>query len=463
MRLELRGITKRFGSLVANDRDRPGGRAGRDPRLLGENGAGKSTLMNVLYGLTSRTRARSCSTASRGRFAGPGDAMAAGIGMVHQHFMLVPVFTVAENVMLGHEWTPGRSGCLDRRTRPPQGRASSRERYGLAVDPDALVADLPVGVQQRVEILKALLRRRARCSILDEPTAVLTPQETDELIAVMTRAARRRHVDRVHHPQAARGQGDRRPDHGDPPRQGRRHAPTRRRPSSELAATDGRPRGPAGRGQAAGRARRARRSRSADLTVVDDRGQSRSSTTSRFAVRGGEIVAHRRRAGQRPDRADRGAARPAAAGAAARSCSTAPNWPAAVRRRHPRRRRRLRPGGPAARRPGRRLHGRREPGARPLRPRRRSRRGLSLRPGRDRARTPSSGSRSSTSGRRRPDAPAGDAVRRQPAEGRAGPGAVPAAATAGRRSQPTRGRRRRRRWSSSTSGSSPSATRAPRW
>src|SRR5207342_1124773 len=117
-------------------------------------------------------------------FAGPGDAMAAGIGMVHQHFMLIPVFTVAENVMLGHEWTTGPFRQLSQREARTRVRELS-ERYGLDVDPDALVEDLPVGVQQRTEILKALLRN-AGVLILDEPTAVLTPQEIDDLIRVMS-------------------------------------------------------------------------------------------------------------------------------------------------------------------------------------------------------------------------------------------------------------------------------------
>jgi simple sugar transport system ATP-binding protein len=150
--------------------------------LLGENGAGKSTLMNVLYGLYQPEEGEILIDDQPVRFQGPGDAMAAGIGMVHQHFMLIPVFTVAENVELGHEQTT-RFGFLDRRKARRQVAEVSR-RYGLEVPPDALVADLPVGVQQRVEIVKALMRD-AKVLILDEPTAVLTPQETDELMDVM--------------------------------------------------------------------------------------------------------------------------------------------------------------------------------------------------------------------------------------------------------------------------------------
>jgi general nucleoside transport system ATP-binding protein len=183
VRLELQRITKRFGSLIANDAIDLVVEGGEIHALLGENGAGKSTLMNVLYGLYQPDEGQILLDGTPRRFAGPGDALAAGIGMVHQHFMLVPVFTVAENVMLGHEWTAGPLGRLDRRTARARVRELS-ERYRLDVDPDALVADLPVGVQQRVEILKALLGE-AKVLILDEPTAVLTPQEIDDLIRVM--------------------------------------------------------------------------------------------------------------------------------------------------------------------------------------------------------------------------------------------------------------------------------------
>ena len=182
MKLELRGITKTFGSLVANDHIDLTVEAGEIHCLLGENGAGKSTLMNVLYGLYQADGGEILLDDSVQHFAGPGDAMRAGIGMVHQHFMLIPVFTVAENVMLGHEQTKF-GGRLDL----PAARAKVREisdRFGFDVDPDALVEDLPVGVQQRVEIIKAL-SRDARVLVFDEPTAVLTPQETDELMAIM--------------------------------------------------------------------------------------------------------------------------------------------------------------------------------------------------------------------------------------------------------------------------------------
>ncbi|GGA70453.1 ABC transporter [Pseudoclavibacter endophyticus] len=182
MKLELKGITKRFGSFTANDRIDLVVDDGEIHALLGENGAGKSTLMNVLYGLYQADEGSILLDGVEQRFAGPGDAMAAGIGMVHQHFMLVPVFTVAENVMLGHE--PTRfAGHLDLDAARRTVREIS-ERFGFNIDPDALIEHLPVGAQQRVEIIKALARD-ARVLVLDEPTAVLTPQETDELMAIM--------------------------------------------------------------------------------------------------------------------------------------------------------------------------------------------------------------------------------------------------------------------------------------
>ena len=181
MRLELHGITKAFGALIANDHIDLTVEPGEIHCLLGENGAGKSTLMNILYGLLKADSGEILLDGAAQQFAGPGDAMRAGIGMVHQHFMLVPVFTVAENIMLGREQT--RGGFLDL----PAARKRVIEisaRFGFDLDPDALVEDLPVGVQQRVEIVKAL-SRDAKVLVFDEPTAVLTPQETDELIAIM--------------------------------------------------------------------------------------------------------------------------------------------------------------------------------------------------------------------------------------------------------------------------------------
>ncbi|MDO4917771.1 MAG: ABC transporter ATP-binding protein [Rothia sp. (in: high G+C Gram-positive bacteria)] len=181
MKLELRKVTKKFGDFTANDSIDLLVEPGTVHTLLGENGAGKSTLMNVIYGLYEPTEGEILVNDQPVTFNGPADAMTAGIGMVHQHFMLVPVFTVAENIALGSEETSG--GRLNLEATRKKIRAIS-DQYGFAVDPDAVVEDLPVGVQQRVEIIKALVRD-AEVLILDEPTAVLTPSETDQLLGIM--------------------------------------------------------------------------------------------------------------------------------------------------------------------------------------------------------------------------------------------------------------------------------------
>ncbi|MGH7697735.1 MAG: ATP-binding cassette domain-containing protein, partial [Candidatus Dormibacteria bacterium] len=178
MRVELRHIVKRFGELVAVDDVDLTVEPGQIHALLGENGAGKTTLMNILYGLYRADQGEVRVDGEPVQLRSPRDALQARIGMVHQHFMLVPVFSVSENVFLGIEPVRALAGFLDRRRAAAEIRRLS-ETYGLEVDPNALVEELPVGVQQRVEIIKALVRR-AQLLILDEPTAVLTPQETDD-------------------------------------------------------------------------------------------------------------------------------------------------------------------------------------------------------------------------------------------------------------------------------------------
>ncbi|MGD9890708.1 MAG: ABC transporter ATP-binding protein [Dehalococcoidia bacterium] len=184
--LEMRGVTKRFPGVVANDHIGLRVVPGEVHALLGENGAGKSTLMNILYGLYEPDEGEILLDGTPVRFAGPRDAIAHRIGMVHQHFMLVPPLTVAENVMLGDECTHGP--LLDQEEAHRRVRDLS-DRYGLTVDPAARIVDLSVGMQQRVEIVKALYRG-ADILILDEPTAVLTPQEADDLLTVMRDLAR---------------------------------------------------------------------------------------------------------------------------------------------------------------------------------------------------------------------------------------------------------------------------------
>ena len=182
MTLELKGITKRFPGVLANEDVSLSVAPGEVVALLGENGAGKTTLMNVLYGLYRPDAGTVAIDGQDIEFQSSRDAIAAGIGMVHQHFMLVPVFSVAENVILGLE-PSGPLGIIDEDAARAIVRDIS-ERYRLQVDPDAIIEDLPVGIQQRVEIIK-VLNREARFVIFDEPTAVLTPQEVEEFFAIV--------------------------------------------------------------------------------------------------------------------------------------------------------------------------------------------------------------------------------------------------------------------------------------
>ncbi len=359
--LSLRAITKRFGSFVANDAVDLEVRPGEIHCLLGENGAGKSTLMNVLYGLYQPDGGEIVIDGVPAHFANPKQAMAAGIGMVHQHFMLVEVFTVAENVMLGRE--RGRPG--PRHERGPHPRAGTVGALrARRVDPDALIEELPVGVQQRVEILKALAND-AQYLIFDEPTAVLTPQEIDELMAVMTslRDEGKAIVFITHKLREVRAIADR----ITVIRRGRIVG------QAEPGTVRGRPR----RAHGGPRRRPARRQGAAAVGKRPLRGARPDGGQRRRRHRGRRDQLRRQRGrdpvrcgrpGQRPVRTRGRAARRHRRHRRAPSPSTGWTSPIAETRGDHRGRSGLRAGGPAARRVRQLLHRGREPRAQPLRP-----------------------------------------------------------------------------------------------
>ena len=183
--IEMKNITKKFGEFTANDNIDLTVHKGEIHALLGENGAGKSTLMNILYGLYTPTSGEIYINGNKVDITNPNIAITQGIGMVHQHFMLVETFSVVENIILGMETTKGLVLDIDLARKKVK---EISELYGLHVEPDAIIQDVTVGMQQRVEILKALYRG-ADILILDEPTAVLTPQEIEELMSIMRNLA----------------------------------------------------------------------------------------------------------------------------------------------------------------------------------------------------------------------------------------------------------------------------------
>ena len=208
--LEMNHITKRFPGIVANDDVSFDLREGEVHALLGENGAGKSTLMNILYGLYHPDEGEIRIADKPVQLGSPSAAIDAGVGMVHQHFMLIPVMTVAENIVLAAE--PTHAGALPRHRRGQRSRARDLRSLRSRRRSEGRIEDITVGQQQRVEILKALYRN-ADILVLDEPTAVLTPQEAGELFEIIARPHRAGQIDHLHQPQAERGHRGRRPDH----------------------------------------------------------------------------------------------------------------------------------------------------------------------------------------------------------------------------------------------------------
>ncbi len=299
--VHLDGITKRFPGVVANDNVDLTIEPGSIHALLGENGAGKTTLMNVLYGLYEPTEGRVVVDGQPCEFDSPRDAIENGIGMIHQHFMLVDTLSIAENIVLGNE--PRKWGGLamdsDRAVREVR---ELSDQYGFDVDPNALVEDVSVGVQQRVEILKALYRG-ADVLILDEPTAVLTPQEIEDLLygSRRTHGAGKEH--HLHHAQTRRGHGGRRPNHRPPGRQERRVGRYRRDDSRGTRGTHGRPRSVARNRNGTGRPGR----RDAQRLRASSHRRTRRRTGVRRRCRRprGRGVRHRGRRRKRPIRTHR--------------------------------------------------------------------------------------------------------------------------------------------------------------
>ena len=369
MRLELRGITKTFGSVAANSAIDLTVEPGEIHCLLGENGAGKSTLMNILYGLLSPDSGEIVVDGETREFASPGDAIKAGIGMVHQHFMLVPVFTVAENLMLGAEEARGGPlGWLDRRKARP-GRQGGLGPLRPAGGPRRAGRG-PAGgraAARRDRQGPDAGRRGA-----DPRRAHRGAHPAGDRGAVHGHAGAEggRQVGRVHHPQAERGPGDRRPDHRHPPRQGGRQRRAHGH-GARAGLADGRPRRAAGRGEGAARARRGRAERAGPVRHGRPRLPGGRRRLLRPARR--RDPRRRRRPGQRPDRAGRGDHRPAGRDRFGRAVRPAAGRRLAARGAAPGPR--ARPGGPAARRPGAGLLHRREPGAGPVRPQALRRRG----------------------------------------------------------------------------------------
>ncbi len=248
--VEMRGITKRFGPVLANDHVDFDLEPGEVHALLGENGAGKTTLMRILYGLYHADEGSIRVAGQVGRILSPHDAIGLGIGMVTQHFTLVPPLSVAENVVLGHA-----TGFRIRPREAERRVAEAAERFGLEVKPRALVRHLSAGERQRVEILKALYRE-ARVLILDEPTSVLVPQEVELALRDPRASVPRRAIDHLHQPQTARGHGGLPADHRPARRPRGGHGPQVGDLAAGPGAHDGGPRdlrrGAAGRAAARG-------------------------------------------------------------------------------------------------------------------------------------------------------------------------------------------------------------------